>query len=211
MQTLLRIHFMQQWSTLSDPAMEEALHDTPLYCWFAQLDPGMSRPPDESTILRFGKTPSPRHLLEVNDLAPQIMATVNALLHGQESSVHGDAGYREANNRPNARQGVIWYIAMRPGKRRALDKDNAIHAVAEKIEKLKAQRARQGRAPASGDQTTVRTSQGALQGIEEEYGAVAHAVCAEQFADGTRQIDGAAGMNAIKNSAQSTGGCAKRA
>jgi IS5 family transposase len=28
--TMLRIHFLQQWFGLSDPAMEEALHDTPL-------------------------------------------------------------------------------------------------------------------------------------------------------------------------------------
>ncbi|MBO1925894.1 transposase [Staphylococcus epidermidis] len=28
---LLRIHFMQQWFNLSDPAMEEALHDMPLF------------------------------------------------------------------------------------------------------------------------------------------------------------------------------------
>ena len=73
-ETLLRIHFMQQWFTLSDPAMEEALYDTPLYGEFARLDPGISRLPDESTILRF------RHLLEANDLALQIMATVNAML-----------------------------------------------------------------------------------------------------------------------------------
>ena len=26
-QTILRIHFLQQWFTLSDPAREEALHD----------------------------------------------------------------------------------------------------------------------------------------------------------------------------------------
>lgn len=29
-ETMLRIHFMQRWFTLSDPAMEEALHDAPL-------------------------------------------------------------------------------------------------------------------------------------------------------------------------------------
>lgn len=28
--TMLRVHFMQQWFTLSDPAMEEAFFDTPL-------------------------------------------------------------------------------------------------------------------------------------------------------------------------------------
>jgi len=41
-ETILRIHFVQQWFGLSDPAMEEALHDTSLYCEFARLDPGAS-------------------------------------------------------------------------------------------------------------------------------------------------------------------------
>ncbi len=54
--------------------MEEALHDVPLYCQFAQLDPGLSRLPDESTILRF------RHLLEEHGLSLQIMAAINATL-----------------------------------------------------------------------------------------------------------------------------------
>ena len=57
-ETMLRIHFMQQWFTLSDPAMEEALHDVPLFREFAALDNWNTRLPDESTILRF------RHLLE---------------------------------------------------------------------------------------------------------------------------------------------------
>ncbi len=72
--TMLRIHFMQQWFGLSDPAMEEALHDVPLYCEFAHLDAGITRLPDESTILRF------RHLLEQNNLSIQLLATINATL-----------------------------------------------------------------------------------------------------------------------------------
>lgn len=36
-ESLLRIHFMQQWFTLSDPAKEEALHDMPLFRDFAGL------------------------------------------------------------------------------------------------------------------------------------------------------------------------------
>ncbi len=72
--TMLRIHFLLQWFALSDPAMEEALHDIPLYCEFAHLDPGMGRLPDESTILRF------RHLLEENNLSMQLLATINATL-----------------------------------------------------------------------------------------------------------------------------------
>ena len=50
--TMLRIYFMQQCFALSDPAMEEALFDIPLYREFAQLGTQV-RLPDESTILRF--------------------------------------------------------------------------------------------------------------------------------------------------------------
>ncbi len=53
LQTMLRIHFMQQWFGLSDTAMEEALHDVPMYPSFAHLDAGVGYIPDESTILRF--------------------------------------------------------------------------------------------------------------------------------------------------------------
>ena len=73
LETMLRIHFMQQWFTLSDLGMEEAFFDTPLYREFAQLDE-FARLPDESTILRF------RHRLEKHKLAEQILATVNELL-----------------------------------------------------------------------------------------------------------------------------------
>jgi transposase, IS5 family len=71
-QTMLRIHFMQQWFGLSDPAMEEALFDVPMYREFAQLPDGLVRLPDEGTILRF------RHLLEKHGLAMQMFAAVNA-------------------------------------------------------------------------------------------------------------------------------------
>ncbi|CAD6560724.1 hypothetical protein LMG24235_07039 [Paraburkholderia sabiae] len=52
--TMLRIHFIQQWFSLSDPAMEEALYDVPLYRQFASLDDGMARLPDESRFCGFG-------------------------------------------------------------------------------------------------------------------------------------------------------------
>lgn len=68
---MLRIHFLQQWFGLSDPAIEEALHDGALYCQFAKLDPGCTRLPDESTILRF------RHVLEEHQLSVQLLATIN--------------------------------------------------------------------------------------------------------------------------------------
>ena len=73
LETMLRTHFLQQWFTLSDPGMEEAFFDTPLYREFAQLEE-FARLPDESTILRF------RHRLEKHKLADQILATINDLL-----------------------------------------------------------------------------------------------------------------------------------
>ena len=210
--TMLRTHFMQQWFTLSDRAMEEAFFDTPLYREFAQL-PELSRLPDESTILRF------RHRLEKHKLAEQILAIVNELLtqrglllktgtvvdatliaaptstknkgkardpemhsskkgnqwyfgmkvhigadaesglvhtvrgtsghvsdiaeahnllHGKEKLGFGDAAYQGVDKRPDARADVIWHIAMRPGKRRALNKDNEADVMLDQIEKLKA-------------------------------------------------------------------------
>jgi IS5 family transposase len=81
-ETMLRIHCLQLWWNLSDPAMEEELHERPLYRRFVGLE-GAARMPDETTILRFGKTPSPRHLLEKQQLAPQVLATINAGLAQQ--------------------------------------------------------------------------------------------------------------------------------
>ncbi|TCS98182.1 transposase-like protein DUF772 [Pseudofulvimonas gallinarii] len=71
--TMLRIHFLQQWYALSDPAMEEALHDTPVMRRFAQLG-GLDAVPDETTILNF------RRLLETHDLATKMLSKVNAHL-----------------------------------------------------------------------------------------------------------------------------------
>ena len=211
-ETMLRIHFLQQWFGLSDPAMEEALHDVSLYCEFAHLDPGAMRLPDESTILRF------RHLLEENNLSIQLLATINAtlatkglmlktgtvvdatliaapsstknstgerdpemhqtkkgnqwhfgmkahigvdadsglvhtvigtaanvndvtqghgLLHGDEQVVFADAGYQGATKRAEA-TGVDWHVAMRPGKRRALDKNSPWGNLLDKAEQMKA-------------------------------------------------------------------------
>lgn len=215
-QTMLRIHFLQQWFNLSDPAMEEALYDTPMFREFAGLDVGEDHLPDESTILRF------RHLLEAHDLGLQILATVNAtlsakglllkqgtvvdatliaapsstknstgtrdpeihqtrkgnqwhhgmkahigadaesglvpsvattaanahditqahaLLHGEETDIFADSGYRGVEKREEVQAehpDVSWHVAMMPGKRRVLDKIRPMGAVLEQLEKTKA-------------------------------------------------------------------------
>lgn len=60
---MLRIHFLQQWFNLSDPAMEEALHDVPVFRDFAGLANWGDALPSDSSILRF------RQLLEKHKLA----------------------------------------------------------------------------------------------------------------------------------------------
>src|SRR5690606_13795403 len=74
LETMLRIHFMQQWFSLSDPAMEEALYDIASMRRFAGLSLARGSVPDETTILNF------RHLLEKHRLAEQLLAQVNTLL-----------------------------------------------------------------------------------------------------------------------------------
>ena len=66
------------------------------------------------------------------------IAEAHTLLHGQESVAFGDAGYQGVEKRPDAKADVAWYVAMRPGKRKALDKHNEADALIDKAEKLKA-------------------------------------------------------------------------
>lgn len=63
----------------------------------------------------------------------------HALLHGEETDVYADAGYQGVGKRDETQgMAVTWHVAMRPGKRRALDKSKVLDAITDKIEKLKA-------------------------------------------------------------------------
>ena len=75
--TMLRIHCMQLFYNLSDPAMEDALYEIESMRRFAGLRLS-DRLPDETTILNF------RHFLEQYDLGEKIFKEVNAHLqdHG---------------------------------------------------------------------------------------------------------------------------------
>jgi transposase, IS5 family len=61
-----------------------------------------------------------------------------AMLHGQETVALCDALYQGVDKRLGAKAEVTWRIAMRPGKRKALNKDNAGDALIDQAEKLKA-------------------------------------------------------------------------
>ena len=61
-----------------------------------------------------------------------------ALLHGDETDVFGDAGYQGVEKREeNLELPVTWHVAMRPGKRKALSK-TAVDELLENIEHTKA-------------------------------------------------------------------------
>ncbi len=69
---MLRVHMLQQWYDLSDPAMEDALIEVATMRRFAGIALITDRIPDETTILAF------RHLLEQKDLGAQIFEAVKA-------------------------------------------------------------------------------------------------------------------------------------
>jgi transposase, IS5 family len=60
-----------------------------------------------------------------------------ALLHGAELDVFADAGYQGVGKR-NPDCFVKWHVAMRPGKRRSLDKTKQSNRLVDQVEQLKA-------------------------------------------------------------------------
>ena len=73
---LLRIHFLQQWFSLSDEGVEDALHDVQVYRAFAGIDLGATRIPDATTVLRFQRS-------KAHGLASGFLTTINAVLEAK--------------------------------------------------------------------------------------------------------------------------------
>jgi len=71
---MLRMYFLQQWYTLADEALEDALYDSQAMREFVGIDLGRENVPDATTLLKF------RRLLEQHDLTAAILAEVNAHL-----------------------------------------------------------------------------------------------------------------------------------
>ncbi|MET3148115.1 IS5 family transposase [Xanthomonas phaseoli pv. manihotis] len=120
--TMLRIHLLQQWYALSDPAMEEALHEIPTLRRFAQLG-GLDDIPDETTILNF------RRLLETHGLAARMLEAVNAHLARKGQSLRSgtivdatliaapsstkNADHARDPEMHQTRKGNQWYFGMK--------------------------------------------------------------------------------------------------
>ena len=78
---MLRLHCLQQWFNLSDPAVEEALYDSRALRQFVGIDLGREPVPDETTICKF------RHLLEAHELGKQLFARIGTYLATQGLTV----------------------------------------------------------------------------------------------------------------------------
>ncbi|CAG0938901.1 hypothetical protein GPROT2_00443 [Gammaproteobacteria bacterium] len=74
LERMLRIHFLQLWFNLSDPAVEEALYDSASMRSFAGIDLGAEPVPDETTVCKF------RHLLERNGMGKVLLEAMNTYL-----------------------------------------------------------------------------------------------------------------------------------
>ena len=74
LERMLRIHCLQLWFDLSDPAVEEALYDSLSMRSFVGIDLGREPVPDETTVMRF------RHLLEQHRLGERIFEEVGHVL-----------------------------------------------------------------------------------------------------------------------------------
>ena len=72
-----RLHCLQQWFNLSDPAVEEALYDSRAMRQFVGIDLGREPVPDETTICKF------RHLPEAHELGKQLFARIGEYLTKQ--------------------------------------------------------------------------------------------------------------------------------
>lgn len=73
---MLRIHCLQQWYGLSDPAMKEALYEI-ASMRFADLTLAREALPDETTILNF------RHLPERHGLARRVFEAIKRHLQSK--------------------------------------------------------------------------------------------------------------------------------
>jgi IS5 family transposase len=139
LEIMLRIHFLQHWFNLSDPAAEEAIYDSRSMREFSRVDLGEMFAPDETTICKF------RHLLEKYDLGQKLFRKVNQHLYHKgfrvstgtivdatiihaPSSTKNEEGERDPAMQ-QTKKGNQWYFGMK-GHIGVDSKTKLIHSVA---------------------------------------------------------------------------------
>jgi len=139
LERMLRIHFLQHWFNLSDPAVEEALYDSRAMRQFVGIDLGHEPVPDETTVCKF------RHLLESRNLGDRLFGLINeylaenglnvrtgtivdATIIDAPSSTKNKDGKRDPEMH-QTRKGNQWYFGMK-GHIGVDSQSKLIHSVA---------------------------------------------------------------------------------
>ena len=78
LERMLRIYFLQQWYTLADEALEDALYDSQALRNFAGINLSVESVPEATTLLGL------RHLLEAHDLSKGILQQINGHLRARQ-------------------------------------------------------------------------------------------------------------------------------
>lgn len=120
---MLKIYFLQQWYSLSDPEAEEMIHDRNSFQKFLGIDLLAQTVPDESTILHF------RHLLESHRLQEHFFEVVNSLLISKgllmkegtivdATIIHAPSSMKNEEKKRDpemtqTRKGNMWYFGMK--------------------------------------------------------------------------------------------------
>ncbi len=120
---MVRLHLMQNWWSLTDDAMEDALIDNGAIRPFAGIDLAQDNIPDATTILAFP------HVVEQHQLAEEIFKTVGqylrekgmllregivvdtTIIHAPTSTRNGKRG-RDPQMR-QTRQGSQWFFSIK--------------------------------------------------------------------------------------------------
>lgn len=118
-----------------------------------------------------------------------------ALLHGGEQDAWGDAGYQGVDKRQEMQGSQVkWHVAMRPGKRRALDPRRKLHELLDKAERLKASVQAKVRHPFRVIKQQFGYAKVRYRGAGEKHGAADDAVRTGQSVDSPQARHGAAGI-----------------
>lgn len=138
LESMFRIHCMQQWFSYSDRQMEDALYEIESIRRFAKFTSVLDALPDETTILKF------RHLLESHKLTEKLLEAINTRLKEQgllvsqgtmvdATIIHAPSSTKNRDKARDpemhqTRKGKQWYFGMKIHVGADVD-SGAVHSV----------------------------------------------------------------------------------
>src|SRR5215831_13933831 len=123
LERMRRMYFLQHWCNLSDPAVEEALYDSPTMRAFVRIDLGREPVPDETTVCKFRHLPEDRGLgaalfdtvtqhLRTHGMTVSTGTIVDATIIAAPSPTKNATGTRDPEMY-QTKKGQQWYFGMK--------------------------------------------------------------------------------------------------